>query len=107
MRPPHLAHSTASSHALNRAVWPGGLASDGSAEPPLPPSAYCDASRALTSGERIAEAPAAPSSGTFLPNQRKRSRTIDFAMRMSAPFVIPLGSKHARPTAFIAAGRLV
>ena len=31
MRPPHLAHSTASSWVLKRAVWPGGGASSGTA----------------------------------------------------------------------------
>src|SRR5919197_1549558 len=67
---PHLAHSTASSHALNRAVWPGGLASDGSAEP-LAPSAYCAARRALSSGERIPAASCCSVVRNFLPNQRK------------------------------------
>jgi len=42
----------------------------------------------------------------FLPNQRKTYSTIDFAMRMSASFVIPLGSKHARAAAVRVAGRL-
>src|SRR5436309_4588973 len=51
MRPPHLAHSWASSNALNSAVWPAGAASTGTAvSAGLPSSALYDAaSRARTS----------------------------------------------------------
>ena len=72
MRPPQRAHSTASSHELKRAVWPGGGASDGSAGAAVsPPFAYRSASRAFTSGERIPASSCCSGVRNRLPNQRK------------------------------------